>query len=1353
MALVRGNTSIRATGSEPGPLTLSHTVGAGSGRILFVPVTIEDASNSINTPTFNGVSLSEVVGSEAVNGANKVKWFYLLDPAVTTANISVSSSGGTGGMCCAGINYTGWPAGAVPVVAATTTASSQTSVSSGTITKLAAEFFLAAVSQGDAALTNTWTNATEFGDSQGNSLTFSVAYYEGTSTSLAISTLASSSTSRHALSVIKLIESTSIAVAVDDDTPSPTQAIVITKSGGDFAGTVVAELHDADENFVDVSAFLTGTGATRTLTLGGGSRDNYDDANATWELIPWGEVLTLRVTDSGGSGTDTLTIIPPVEDHFGVRGATVDYEVAGSANTDQIYVDVYGDGEGLPEISSFQGNTVPTTVRFRAFRRASNPKKWLAYREEIFDVASTTLDGGYADSFTGTDGTLITAHTPDNDIVGGGYSIEKDRASSPAVSNAVTIQGGRLYINDANEGMVIDVGTNEPDFSWDFICETGKEFVAQVRRLDDTEHIHLYVKQSTGLIRINERVADANIGVTGTNEVTTTFTNGVTYWFRIEVVDLVITVYVDDVQVLQVTSIRAGENHATKIGLFSAGAGTFPVQFDDTNVVTDYIVGNPHIVGDLVHKPDAPPSRNDLRWASHLGSGHWFKSLTTVNSRAVSYVIDGKTVWFDTLVELASSGGHYIEQRTIRGNTGQPRTLQALIVPNGRTDVFMTIYGNVTGNNLEVRFNLATGTVTSAADNGEAVLAGYAISEVAAGVFKIVVSGVAETTQATSFYSARIALVAGSTTYMGDGVSGAHIAQLKFEPGLIATPFNDTENAPLRSDQIIARAQRSHNAVAYPEDLTNAAWVGTGLTSVTDTLTFGIRNLNKIKESSGTSEHYVDQLGLNLNPALLTSMQLLATSAQSRDLLIKVYGDTTSNNFSYLIDMADGSVDLSSVLGSGSLHSISVVEAGTATVDGTPNTKVWAITLRGWPSTTSAATLNRIRLQLYNGAASYAGNGSDGIYAGVVHVVSGFDIPEYPGAGTAADPVFASPVSAVTVNGVSAPIAQDALILHTEDQTQTTPWSRTNIHAVTAEGVSADGYPAYKIDCNTTSGQHSLGVATFGKTLTDNSNVTLFSDIKADERSWFRMGVRTKADVYNEVFFNSADGTIGTVDTAVAYSIESRGSGWYRCRAVFSVTSGVTTPGMMIFVAEADNDVTFAGLGANDGLLVSRCFAVEGNVAMADADAAYVRAGSTMEYVRDRSSAIVTMPSMDQFDAAGSHVASGFNLNLPIKLTDGVTEIADTMQFAPFYAANFGVIGGGDLTYPPVDAQPGHDSYVQRVSGAGVAYPDTCNFAASEVSNVIFRAFNPAARMWLASRAETLGPGIQRLWAAMRYAA
>lgn len=587
MALVRGNTSIRATGNAPGPLTLSHTVASGTGRILFVAATLEDGTFDLNTPTFNGVSMTLISGASVANAANKVRWYYLLNPDVTTANISFTSTGGTSGICFAAVNYTGWPSGGVPVVAATNTASSTTAVDSGSMSKAAGDFFLAAVSMGDATRTTTWTNATEWGDNQGNSLTFSVAYYEGTNTTQTITATADSSTSRLALSVIKLVESAGITVSVDDDTPSPTQAIVITKSGGNWNGTPTATLTDNAGADVAMPALTSVSGAVATLTLGAGSINNYDDANATWERIRWNQVLTLKVTDGDGTGTDTLTIIPPVDDHFDTLGASGVYVTSpGGANDDSYVHVVSGDGEGLPILADLAGNTVPTTARFLCFDVSQN--KWLAQIEHTFNVASAALDGEYADAFTGTNGTLITAHSPDADIVGDGYTIEKDVSTASAVSNAVTIQSNQLYINDANEGAVIDVGTNEPDFEFDWVCATGKEFVAHVRRIDDTEHIHMYVVQSTGLIRVNERVSSANIGVTGTNSTNTTFTNGVTYRFRIQVVGTQITVYVDGVQQLQVSSTRAGESHATKVGLFAAGAGTFPAIFDNANVYSDY---------------------------------------------------------------------------------------------------------------------------------------------------------------------------------------------------------------------------------------------------------------------------------------------------------------------------------------------------------------------------------------------------------------------------------------------------------------------------------------------------------------------------------------------------------------------------------------------------------------------------------------------------------------------------------------------------------------------------------------------------------------------------------------------
>lgn len=391
---------------------------------------------------------------------------------------------------------------------------------------------------------------------------------------------------------LEFVPQTTITVTVDDDTPSPTQAIVITKSGGNWNGTPTATLTDNNGANVAMPALTSVSGAVATLTLGAGSITNYDDSNATWELIRWNQTLTLTVTDNDGSGTDTIVIQPPVTDHFDAQGATTDYPVTGSATGDDVYIHIVsGNGEGLPALCGIQGSTVPTTFNVMCFDISAD--KWLTARQEVINVSGSGLAGEYADAFTDTNSTAITSHTPDTDTVGTGYRVEKDVSTSAAVSNAVDIQSNQVRINDANEGFVIDVGTTEPDFTIDWALQVGdttKSAIVQVRRKDDTEHVHVLFRQTDSLIRINERVASTNVGVTGTNEATYTFDANTTYTLRVQVVGNQITVYVNDVQQLQVASTRDPASDATDIGVFSGS--TYPIYFDNANCESDYVASS-----------------------------------------------------------------------------------------------------------------------------------------------------------------------------------------------------------------------------------------------------------------------------------------------------------------------------------------------------------------------------------------------------------------------------------------------------------------------------------------------------------------------------------------------------------------------------------------------------------------------------------------------------------------------------------------------------------------------------------------------------------------------------------------
>jgi len=178
---------------------------------------------------------------------------------------------------------------------------------------------------------------------------------------------------------------------------------------------------------------------------------------------------------------------------------------------------------------------------------------------------------------------------------------------------------------------------------------------------------------------------------------------------------------------------------------------------------------------------------------------------------------------------------------------------------------------------------------------------------------------------------------------------------------------------------------------------------------------------------------------------------------------------------------------------------------------------------------------------------------------------------------------------------------------------------------------------------------------------------------------------------------------------------------------------------MVFSVGEADNDNTFAGLGANDGLLVSRCFAVEGNVPMAEADAAYVRAGSTMEHVRDRSSAIVTLPGFDDFLEGESHEVTPWYELLDLSISDGATTISDDFEIEPYVPSLYTDGSSGALIYPPDDTADGDAGYLILDSGAGQAFPGQFDFRATEASVLRTRSYGSGT--WKSERTENLTAG------------
>src|SRR5260221_10696100 len=80
----------KVTGSSTN--TFSHTVDNQSNRILWVPV---DAGASVNSVKYGGVSLTQLSSNSGQGGGEVLSLWYLLAPAIGTANIVITCSSAT----------------------------------------------------------------------------------------------------------------------------------------------------------------------------------------------------------------------------------------------------------------------------------------------------------------------------------------------------------------------------------------------------------------------------------------------------------------------------------------------------------------------------------------------------------------------------------------------------------------------------------------------------------------------------------------------------------------------------------------------------------------------------------------------------------------------------------------------------------------------------------------------------------------------------------------------------------------------------------------------------------------------------------------------------------------------------------------------------------------------------------------------------------------------------------------------------------------------------------------------------------------------------------------------------------
>lgn len=186
-----------------------------------------------------------------------------------------------------------------------------------------------------------------------------------------------------------------------------------------------------------------------------------------------------------------------------------------------------------------------------------------------------------SDTFTDTDSTLLTSHTPDTDVVGTGWA---GTASADIISNQL-----RFTADDVN--VAIDGGNADGDVYIDWIVATSSlnRNSVLVRYTDDANHWRLNAREDNGDIRVVEVNAGA-VNVRATSSYT--FSEGSTYVIKANCSSTTITGYVDAVS--QVSYASATFNQTETMHGLRRDTGSNNTRLD--NFVIDDLAGGTIVI-------------------------------------------------------------------------------------------------------------------------------------------------------------------------------------------------------------------------------------------------------------------------------------------------------------------------------------------------------------------------------------------------------------------------------------------------------------------------------------------------------------------------------------------------------------------------------------------------------------------------------------------------------------------------------------------------------------------------------------------------------------------------------------
>lgn len=378
------------------------------------------------------------------------------------------------------------------------------------------------------------------------------------------------------------------------------------------------------------------------------------------------------------------------------------------------------------------------------------------------------------------------------------------------------------------------------------------------------------------------------------------------------------------------------------------------------------------------------------------------------------------------------------------------------------------------------------------------------------------------------------------------------------------TDYNNIIKEVASGEERYTGGRRVENVIQTSEDLTasNFAVVGNAeviVNQATDPLT-GNATADKLQsDTTGSSARYSTWNNLDNYPIADYTVSCVAKADGHNFIQLTTASSQFDGNPYTNFDLSDGTVGNSSGavatgiidLGSGwyrCWHTITMTSVGI-------NRQPWTTTLAASKTAArlSAATITDGDGVLINGLQ--------------IELVSGQDDPspsEYQATTTAA------------VSKWYATKRRTNLLLQSNALNVT--W--VNVRSTDSQSAGTDpdgGATANSLNEDATEANDHFIYQTF--VASDNTTYTFSVYLKASNRTWARVLIRTQLGGEREADFNLAAGTVGTVDAAATAAISDAGGGWYRCAVTADVGAAGASEQVRIYAGEGDTDVTFDGLG------------------------------------------------------------------------------------------------------------------------------------------------------------------------------